>query len=149
MSKNKAALLLLYPRSSVRMRGAVLCVHGLALVALWLAALPWWLAALGSGGLLLSTWMTWHQPLPLRSLQWGQDGLWQLDMAQGGWMVARLDARGCRSLPWWVFLAFRLDDGRRLGVTLAADSLSKDEFRRLRARLKVEAGVLRRDDGVL
>jgi len=89
--------------------------------------------------------MTWHKPLPLCSLQWGTDGLWQLEMSQGGWVGARLHAQGSRSLPWWVFLDFRLDDGQRLGVSLMRDSLSQDNFRHLRARLKIEAEALRRN----
>jgi len=127
------------------MRWVLLWAHGLAVAALWLAALPGWLAVLGSGGLLISAWMNWRKSLPLSSLQWGGDGLWQLEMSQGSWVGARLNAHGSRSLPWWVYLDFRLDDGRRLGVTLVADSLSKAEFRRLRVRLKVEAGALSGD----
>jgi len=138
-------ILLLRPQPSVRMRWVSLWAHGLAFAALWLAVLPRWLAVLGSGGLLISAWMTWHKPLQLCSLQWGKDGLWQLEMSPGSWVGARLDAHGSRSWPWWVFLGFRLDDGRRLGVTLMRDSLSKDEFRHLRARLKVEAGALQRN----
>jgi hypothetical protein len=148
-NQTETALLVLRPQPSVWRRRVLLWAHGLALVALWLAALPWWLAALGSGGLWLSAWMTWHKPLPLRSLQWGKGDLWQLEILQGRWVGARLNAHGCRSLPWWVFLDLRLDDGRRLGVSLLRDSLSKDEFRRLRARLKVEAGALQRNNGTI
>lgn len=121
------------------MRWALLWVHGLALAALMLAALPWWWAALGSVGVLISAWLRWRKPLPLKSIQWGRNGVWQLETPDGRLRAARLDVHGSRSWPWWVFLAFRLDDGRRLGVTLASDSLTKDEFRRLRVRLKVDA----------
>jgi len=145
-NRDESALLVLSLRSSKWMRWALLWAHGLALAALWLAALPWWLAVLGSGGLLLSAWMTWHKPLPLRSLQWGREGLWQLELSPGLWVGARLNAHGSRSLPWWVFLSFRLDDGRRLGVSLMRDSLSQDDYRRLRARLKVEATTMQRTD---
>jgi len=143
MKNRTEALLVLRPQPSMWMRWVLLWAHGLVLAALWLAVLPWWLAVSGSGGLVLSAWMTWHKPSPLRRLQWGKGDLWQLEIPQGRWVGARLNAQGCRSLPWWVFLDLRLDDGRYLGVSLMRDSLSKDEFRRLRARLKVEAGALR------
>lgn len=139
MKRSEAVLLVLHPQPSVWMRWALLWVHGLACAALWLAALPWWLAMLGSGGLFISAWTNWRKPLPVRSLQWGRDGLWQLELRPDVWIGARLNVEGCRSLPWWVYLDFHLDDGRRLGVTLAADSLAKNDFRRLRARMRVEA----------
>ena len=141
----EAELLVLHPQPSLRLRWALLGGQSLALAALWLAALPWWLAALGSGGLIILAWLSWRKPLPVRELQWGRDSLWQLGISQGVWVDARLDTQGSRSWPWWVYLDFRLDDGRRLGVTLAVDSLNKDAFRRLRSRLKVEAGALLRD----
>jgi hypothetical protein len=139
--RSEAALLVLHPQTSVWMRWALFWVHALACVALWLAALPWWLATLGCGGLLLSAWLGWRKPLAVCCLQWGRDELWQLELVQGGWVEARLDVQGCRFLPWWVFLDFRLDDGQHLGVTLAADSLTTEEFRRLRARMQVELGA--------
>jgi len=144
-NKDEIELLVLLPQPSVWQRWVLLWAHALVLAALWLAVVPWCLAVLGSGGLLLSAWMTWHKPLPLRRLQWGKGDLWQLETPQGRWVGARLNVHGCRSLLWWVFLDVRLDDGRRLGVTLMRDSLSKDAFRRLRARLKVEAGALLRN----
>jgi hypothetical protein len=136
--RSETALLVLHPQPSVRMRWALLWVHGLACAALWLAALPWWLTTLGCGGLLISAWSRWRTSLVARCLQWGRDDLWQLELRPDVWIGARLNVGGCRSLPWWVYLDFHLDDGQRLGVTLAADSLARNDFRRLRARMRVE-----------
>ncbi|HES76665.1 MAG TPA: hypothetical protein ENO09_06630 [bacterium] len=135
-------ILLLYPRSSLRLRVTLLGGHGLVLLALWLAALPWWLAMMLSAALGVSAWKMWHQALPVRSVQWGRDGLWQLELSDGVLRNAHLIAATSRSWPWWVYLDFRLEDGRRLGLVLAADALSEALFRQLRARLKIESAVL-------
>ena len=133
-------LLVLCPRTSPSLRMAQVVLHGLLLGALGLAALPWWLTTLLGVGLGLSAWRVWHQVLPVRCVQWGRDGLWQLELRSGEWMGARLDAQASRSWPWWVDLDYQTEDGQRVGLTLAADSLTADEFRRLRARLKMESG---------
>ena len=133
-------LLVLCPRPSSSLRIAQVVLHGLLLGAVFLAALPWWLSVLLGIGLGLSVWRVWHQVLPVCGVQWGADGQWQLELRNGEWVGARLNAKRSRSWLGWVYLDYHTEDGRRVGLTLAADSLTADEFRRLRARLKMESG---------
>ena len=132
-------LLVLCPRPSPSLRMALAVLHGLLLGAVFLAALPWWLTTMLGVGLGWSVWRVWHQVLPVRCVQWGRDGLWQLELRNGKWVGARLNAQASRSWPWWIYLDFRLEGGQRVGLTLAADGLAPDEYRRLRARLKMES----------
>lgn len=115
-------------------------MHGLGLGAVWLSAWPWWGALALSVALFASGYRLWRVRRPWRELQWGPGESWRLDRGDGVPLRAVLDARASRSLPWWIWLAFRLDGGGRLGCLLPYDSLSADDFRRLRARLRVEAG---------
>lgn len=136
-------LLMLCPQVSPRARGLVLLGQVLLLGAMWLADLPWAVALGGSMALLGFGWVAWHRPQTLRCVQWGRDGVWQLQLSDGVWVGARLNAAASRAWPWWVYLAFRLEDGRRLGVIFFADAVSADAFRRLRVRLKVDASAHR------
>lgn len=138
--KKQAPILLLRPRRSPVLAGLVLAMHGLGVVAVWLSALSW-VAALGvSLALAAGGMMAWRGLLPVRELQWGAGGTWQIALADGRRQRGLLDAQASRSLPWWVTLAFRLEDGTRLTVMLPRDSLPADDYRRLRSRLRVEAG---------
>jgi len=138
--KKQSPILLLRPRRSPVLAGAVLAMHGLGVLAMWSSALPW-VAALGASlALVAGGMLAWRGILPARELQWGAGEAWQLQWAEGRTLRAMLDAGASRSLPWWVTLAFRLEDGRRLTLMLPRDSLPPDDFRRLRSRLRVEAG---------
>ncbi|MGD9888157.1 MAG: protein YgfX [Halothiobacillaceae bacterium] len=130
-------LLMLRPRPSLGLRMALVALHGLLLGAVFLAALPWWLSVLLGVGLGLSAWRVWLQVLPVRGVQWGRDGVWQLELRNGERVGARLNAKRSRSWLGWVYLDYQTEDGQRVGLTLAADSLNADEFRRLRTRLKM------------
>lgn len=140
--RKHAPILLLRPRRSPVLVAAILLIHGVGVLALWLSSLPA-LAVLGLslplvGGAVLAL----RAVLPVRELQWGEGATWRLVLANGPVRRALLDAQASRSLPWWVTLAFRLEDGGRLHVTLPRDALPPDDFRRLRVRLRVEAGAL-------
>lgn len=138
--RKQAPILLLRPRPSRATSVVIAGMHGLGLVAVWLSAWPWWGALALSVALFASGIRLWRMRLPLHELQWGPGESWRLDRGEGEPLRALLDARASRSLPWWIWLAFRLDGGGRLGCLLPLDSLPADDFRRLRVRLRVEAG---------
>lgn len=140
--RKQSPILLLRPRRSPALVTGILVIHGLGVLALGLSSLPA-LAVLGlSLTLVTSARLAWKGTGRVNELQWGPGVTWRLVLADGQVRRALLDAQASRSLPWWVMLAFRLEDGKRLKVTLPRDSLSADEFRRLRVRLRVEAGAL-------
>ena len=103
---------MIYPQPSRVRRRVLAMAHGLALVALWLAALPWWVAVLLSGGVLASGWISWREVPGVSAVQWGRDGRWQLRLRDGDWVDAKLRAQSSRVWPGWVYLAFRLKDMR-------------------------------------
>ncbi|MEW6727767.1 MAG: protein YgfX [Pseudomonadota bacterium] len=140
--RKHAPILLLKPRRSPMLVTTILLIHGLGVLALWLSALPGPAAFGLSLALAASAVLTLRGMLPVRELQWGDGATWRLILANGQVRRALLDVQACRSLPWWVSLAFRLEDGGRLHVPLPRDALSADDFRRLRVRLRVEAGAL-------
>lgn len=141
---NQAPILLLRPRRSPALASGILVMHGLGVLALWLSALPW-PAALGLSLILVaSARLAWYEMQRVRELQWGAGATWRIHLADGQVRRALLMVPASRSLPWWVMLAFQLEGGGRLSVMLPRDSLSADDFRRLRARLRVAAGSARK-----
>lgn len=142
--RKQAPILILRPRRSPVLTMGILVIHVLGVLALWLSSLPA-LAALGvSLTLLASAMLAWNGMQQVKELQWGAGETWRLVLAGGKPRRALLDVHASRSLPWWVTLAFRLEGGGRLSVMLPRDSLPADDFRRLRVRLRVEAGSLRK-----
>ncbi|MEW5838574.1 MAG: protein YgfX [Pseudomonadota bacterium] len=144
-SASDAPILLMLPQASPSLRRRLLLGHGIALGAAWLAALPAWASVLLTLFLLASAWRFWHGAPKTLALQWAADGAWQVQNEAGQWQAAQLQAMASRSWPWWVHLHFRLEDGRGLPLTLFADSLPRDVFRRLRVRLRCEIAGLMQD----
>lgn len=144
--RNCEPMLILRPIPSKAMETASLLMHGLALLALWGSALDWPFA-LAFSALLMehAVWRRRRAEGDVHLLQWSADGRWRLERADGDVIEAELDIQRSRSLPWWITLAFRLKDGRRLDVPLPKDSLELETFRRLRVRLRVAAGRLARE----
>ncbi|MEO1750901.1 protein YgfX [Thiofaba sp. EF100] len=140
--RKHSPILLLKPRRSPTLVVAILLVHGLGVLALGLSALPGPAAFGLSLTLAASAVLALRGMLPVREMQWGDGATWHLILANGQVRRALLDVQASRSLPWWVSLAFRLEDGGRLHVPLPRDALPPDDFRRLRVRLRVEAGAL-------
>ncbi|MDR6678326.1 protein YgfX [Pseudomonas oryzihabitans] len=112
-----------------------------ALVSLWLAALPWTLAALLT---LLVLW-SWHR-VRYRQLQQGHPEIprrlrhaaegWQLWSPARGWRGVQLRPDSL-ALPLLVVLRYRLSGERRTrSLCIARDSLSAAAHRRLRVRLR-------------
>ena len=129
-------------RPSPTRRFALLLGHVFALLAVGLADLPWLVSLPLAGLLLVSAWIVWHQAPAARAVQWGRDGCWQLQRPGGEWIDAALNLAASRSWLGWVFLSFRLENGRYQGVVLFADSVDKDALRCVRARLKLEAASM-------
>lgn len=138
--KKQSPLLLLRPRSSMAMVLGLFGLHALALAAAWLSALPWPVSLGLTFALVASIRMALHAMGRVRELQWGAGETWRLQLADGRMMRAVLDAQASRSLPWWITLAFRLDGGGRLYCWLPRGSLPVEGYRRLRVKLRVEAG---------
>lgn len=138
--RTQAPILLMRPRRSPALATGIVVIHGLGVLALWLSSLSA-VAALGiSLTLVASAMLSWNETGRVRELQWGPGATWRLVLADGKPRRALLDVQASRSLPWWVTLAFHLDGGGRLTIMLPRDSLPADDFRRLRVRLRVEAG---------
>ncbi|MEW6444604.1 MAG: protein YgfX [Pseudomonadota bacterium] len=138
--RKDAPLLLLRPAPSKIMIFCMGLMHVLALMAVWCADLTWSQAALVALAVLAHGWR-WCRARPrVSELQWGAGDVWRLSGADGPVWRARLDVGASRSWAGWVFLSFRLEGGGRLRVLLPRDSLSEDDFRRLRVRLRLTAG---------
>ncbi|WP_256674041.1 protein YgfX [Pseudomonas sp. MNR3A] len=120
---------------------AYLCGQALALATLWSVELPWWLAACALIGCLAhACWV-----IPRRILLTHPDAVtglrrdargWQAFSCACGWERIRL-CRDSVALPRIVVLRF-VRDGRRVAQSqcIPRDTLTADEHRRLRVRLK-------------
>nr|WP_232233618.1 protein YgfX [Pseudomonas putida] len=120
---------------------AYLCGQALALATLWSVELPWWLAACALIGCLAhACWV-----IPRRILLTHPDAVtglrrdargWQAFSRACGWERIRL-CRDSVALPRIVVLRF-VRDGRRVAQSqcIPRDTLTADEHRRLRVRLK-------------
>lgn len=118
----------------------LLCL-ALALLAVCLAAIPWW-AQLLAGALALGH-AAWTLPRHIllssanafTALRHDTSG-WQLWNAAQGWQAVQLRPDSL-ALPWAVVLHFRLSGERRVrGLCIPRDALARDVHRRLRVCLK-------------
>jgi toxin CptA len=128
-------------RPSRQLLALYLLVQALALLSLWLVDIPLWARVLGMAvclghacwvmprHLLLST------PGAYTALRHGAEG-WQVASAASGWQAIQLNPDSL-ALPLIVVLRFRLAGQWRVrALCIARDSLSRDQHRRLRVRLK-------------
>lgn len=113
----------------------------LALLALWLAALPLWAQLLGGVfALLHAAWVVPRQillgsPQAYTGLRHDAAG-WQLFNAAAGWQAVQLRPSSL-ALPLVVVLHFRLVGERRVrGLCIPRDALNHELHRRLRLQLK-------------
>ncbi|HEX4938523.1 MAG TPA: protein YgfX [Candidatus Kapabacteria bacterium] len=128
----------LEPRPSRIQRIILILFYVLALVAVLQAVMPfeWQVAAVSAWfGLLLYELTSWRHPLSVVLLH-ERIGDWWLADAEGN--ASRVSLH--RSMVWryLVVLDFRILEGagpRRQRVVLFPDSVTADEFRRLRVRL--------------
>lgn len=114
---------------------------GLALLAVLLAALPWWAQALACAlALLHAAWCLPRQillnsPQAFSGLRHDDSG-WQLFNRASGWQAVQLRPSSV-ALPLAVVVHFRLAGQRRVrGLCIPCDALGHDLHRRLRLQLK-------------
>ena len=134
MSATYATPLLLDLKPSGYVRIYLLCVHLLALVAVWLLPLDWYLQLL----ILVLLGFSYRYSRRQQAMRY------QLLWREYGWLVRSDDTEyGAQLLAssmvtaWLTVLSFRLETGQSLSLLILPDSLSPDQYRRLRVRLKV------------
>lgn len=113
----------------------------LALLSLWQVDLPLWALVLGllfcvaHALWVVPRYLSLSSPFAYRGLRCSHDG-WQVYSRAAGWQVIELHADSL-ALPAIILLRFRLLGQRRVrSLCIARDSLSRDQHRRLRVRLK-------------
>lgn len=120
---------------------AYLALLALALLAVWLAAVPVWVSLIAT--LLCAGHAFWVMPSVIRltrpdaytGLRHSPAG-WQLRRVDGHWQPVQL-CRDSLALPVAVVLRFRLPGERRVrGLCIPADAMEASAHRRLRVRLK-------------
>ncbi|WP_298190759.1 protein YgfX [uncultured Pseudomonas sp.] len=116
-------------------------IQGLALLSLSWVDIPLWARGLGLLCCLVhATWVVPRHlllmsPAAYRALRCTADG-WQVHSAAQGWQSIELHPDSL-ALPLMVLLRFRLPGQRRVrSLCVVRDSLSRDQHRRLRVRLK-------------
>ncbi|MFK3682510.1 protein YgfX [Pseudomonas sp. NPDC088890] len=120
---------------------AFLACQALALMALWLSALPWWLAIVVLLiGIAHASWaiprrILLTHPEAITGLRRDPQG-WRLFSRAHGWQPVRLLPDSI-ALPRLVVLRF-VREGRRISESqcIPKDALGVDQHRRLRLRLK-------------
>ncbi|MEW5769189.1 MAG: protein YgfX [Pseudomonadota bacterium] len=114
------------------LRGAVGALHALAIVAVWQAELPVGVQEGGTLALLISCWL-YSRPRPPVTLRCHKDG--RVEMRSGSEWLALATTSAPMVLPWLAVLHFT-HLGQHTCLAIAADTLSTDDFRRLRTWLR-------------
>lgn len=128
-------------RPSLRMVQAMLALHLIAIVLVFLAA-PAKSAGLLLSFLILISWLRLRRPAAagygagaLRRLIWhADDDGWRVETSAGQASDARL-LPGSVVWSWLIVLNFRLASGARRSRLLLGDEADAEQLRRLRARL--------------
>lgn len=121
-------------RPSRLLRGAIVGLHGLALLAISLAALPWTVQAILAAGVVAS-WSRWPRPHALR-LRADPDGVLQVSVDADGWVAYHLEGASHVTPRLCSLVLQPTKPGRRKHYLILPDSLSADAFRRLRVWLR-------------
>jgi toxin CptA len=122
----------------------LLFLHGAALAVIGLLQAPIWVHAALSAVVLVNfyTSFTTHVlgwgKLAILSLVWGGDGEWTLLSAKGNKSVAKL-LPSSYVHPRMIILNFRIPETGRRTQLLMQDSLDTNTYRRLLARMRLEA----------
>jgi len=120
---------------SRRLMGMLIVMHGVAGWAVWWAFPEGWMRVSGSLVLLASLAynLMQHSRRRFTGLELDADGTFRL-RRDDAWQTARLlDAF---VTPTLTVLRLRLENGKTVALTLLPDSLSGNDFRRLRVSLK-------------
>ncbi len=131
-------------RPSRYLLALLFAVHGLAGVALWLAVPQYWLRLAGGAVLLASLVFYARRQSRHAGLEVDAGGVWRVGV-KAAWQEAAL--REAFVTPLLTVLRLQLNRGGQVTLTLLPDSLTRDDFRRLRIILKW-AGRTRQDTPV-
>lgn len=108
--------------------------HGLALLGIWLAALPVWIQVAMTAAMLASVLWSWRESAGgPRGLRVSQSG--QIELLDGEWRFARIKGQPV-VLPWFISLTVEPEAGKSRRLALCPDSTEPDLFRKLRVWLK-------------
>lgn len=128
-------------RPSIRLLVAYLAAQSLAVLALFLGAIPWFVTLVGllacalHAGYALPRQILLCAPSSVRGLRHDADG-WQLWSERDGWQPVQLVADSL-ALPSMIVLRFRFPGGwLKRSVCIPAGALAPDLHRRLRVRLR-------------
>lgn len=119
-------------------RAVLLAVTSTALASIMLADLPALAVMASAVYTFVLTFHAWRTRIP-RELRLFPDGSLEIRHPAQAWQTAQVLTRSMVN-PWLTVLAYRLE-GERHGrsITLLPDSLSRDDFRRLRVWLRWRA----------
>ncbi len=129
------------PEPSRLLAGAVVFLHGGALLMIPPLPLPAWLIVVLMFAVAISWVRVFAGPVLMRRgaaivcVQWRADGVWLLRRRDGGEQEAVLMADSYAH-PWLTVLNFTGE--WRCSVVLLPDSIDPEVFRRLRVRLRLE-----------
>ena len=130
-------------RPSLRLAGALILAHGLALAAAWIS-LSGWMRYVAGAGVLASAAVCLAQALlrtdrQTQSLELHEDGRASWRNRDGRWYEGRLGRNSFVSAAL-VVLELEIGSSGRKRVVLMGDSASQDDFRRLRVWLRWRRG---------
>ncbi|QLG87970.1 hypothetical protein HQ393_06665 [Chitinibacter bivalviorum] len=126
------AVLKINPVPSRWQRGFLLALHGVSCCVVW--ALAWPQALVLSGGVMLSLWWHWRQPVKISQLQCLPDGLCVVRYANGQELEMALQASSV--LTSHVMVLHLKGDGARAQVLLWPDSADAEVLRQWRVYLR-------------
>jgi len=135
-------------KGSLLLAIALIFIHGGALFWLFSFVLPLWVkfvvapVIIGSALQQLRCHLLQKGKRAVTGLEWDGGDEWQLQMAQGQSISARLLGSSFVS-PWLIVLNFKTATSRRLlPVIIMADTIDSTSFRRLTSKLRRLAGTV-------
>ena len=136
--KKSVIPLFLEVRPSRIFQALSLTLHGAAIYSVTQTDLALQWVALAAAVILVSAYYAHSLGSRTYRLQWRQDKRWEIRFPSGDKRTGKM-LRGTFFNPWLVVLALRTGNTRKDIIIIPKDSISADDFIRLRARLKVEA----------
>ncbi len=138
--KKSVIPLFLEVRPSRIFQAVSLSLHGAAVFAITQTSVQIHWMALFIACILISAYFAHSLNARTYRLQWRKDRRWEVRYPCGDKRTGKM-LRGTYFNPWIVILALRTGSTRKDVILILRDSISPDDFRRLRARLKIEAKV--------
>lgn len=136
--KKSVIPLFLEVRPSRSFQAFSLALHGAAVFAITQTslAIPWQLLIIAT--ILISAYSAHKLGSRTYRLQWRQDKRWEVRYPCGDKRTGKM-LRGTFFNPWLVILALRTGNSRKDYILIPRDAIPRDDFTRLRVRLKIEA----------